>query len=574
MVAGVEDGVGDALPGLRDLFDMGGGGFEVVLPLALLLLGLLGELAKYLGGLLQRGRLGEEGGELFGLLDGGGAHQRRLAAAMGVRDGLDQREGLLVAGAEDLVVLIGPVDGTVGGDLHHVQAVDGGELLGFRGRGAGHAGELVVEAEQVLEGDRGQSHVLGLDLHLLLRLQRLVEAVAEAPSLHHAAGEFVDDDDLVVARDVVLILLEQHVRAQGLVDVVDEGDVLGVVEPGLVVQQARGGEALLDELVALVGEVGGALLLVDLVVLGAQAGDQGVHGAVGLGRVLGGAGDDEGGARLVDQDRVHLVHDGVGVAALGHVLQPELHVVPEVVEAELVVGGVGDVAGVGRAAGGVVEAGDDDAGGQAEEAVEPAHPFRVATGEVVVHRHHVDALPGDGVEIDRERGDERLALAGLHLGDAAFVQDHAADELHVEGPHPQRTLRALAGHGEGFRQQRVEALAFRVAAAELVGLRAQLVVREGGDGRLQVVDGPDGAHHSLDLAVVGGPEDLFGDSAQSKHVSPVSLVCGGAPAPSGLRALSIPPDPVGRWGAGTPLRRMTSARGAGRGPLAGSGRAP
>ena len=42
-----------------------------------------------------------------------------------------------------------------------------------------------------------------------------------------------------------------------------------------------------------------------------------------------------------------LVDDGVDVPALDHVLQPVLHVVAQIVEAELVVGAVGDVAVVG-----------------------------------------------------------------------------------------------------------------------------------------------------------------------------------------------------------------------------------
>jgi hypothetical protein len=61
----------------------------------------------------------------------------------------------------------------------------------------GHAGQLVVEAEIVLEGDRGQGLVFRLDAHVLLGFQRLVLAFGVAPARHHAAGELVDDDDLI-----------------------------------------------------------------------------------------------------------------------------------------------------------------------------------------------------------------------------------------------------------------------------------------------------------------------------------------------------------------------------------------
>ena len=89
--------------------------------------------------------------------------------------------------------------------------------LGLGRGGAGHAGELVIEAEIVLEGDRGERLVLRLDGHVLLGFERLMQAFGIAPAGHHAAGELVDDDDLVVLDDVILVALEQLVGAQGLV---------------------------------------------------------------------------------------------------------------------------------------------------------------------------------------------------------------------------------------------------------------------------------------------------------------------------------------------------------------------
>ena len=66
--------------------------------------------------------------------------------------------------------------------------------------------------------------------------------------------------------------------------------------------------------------------------------------------VLRRAGDDQRRAGLVDEDRVDLVDDREVVAALDALLDGVGHVVAQVVEAELVVGAVGDVGGVGDAA--------------------------------------------------------------------------------------------------------------------------------------------------------------------------------------------------------------------------------
>ena len=95
--------------------------------------------------------------------------------------------------------------------------------------------------------------------------------------------------------------------------------------------------------------------------------------------------------------------------------------------------------------------------------VDLAHPVGVAAGEVVVHRDDVHALAGERVEIDRQRRDERLAFAGLHLGDAALVQHHAADELDVEMALAERALGRLAHGREGLDQDIVELLAGRPA---------------------------------------------------------------------------------------------------------------
>ena len=69
---------------------------------------------------------------------------------------------------------------------------------------------------------------------------------------------------------------------------------------------------------------------------------------------------------------------------------------------------------------------------QAEAVVDGAHPLGVALGEVVVDGDEVGAFAGEGVEVDREGGGERLALACLHLGDLALVEDDAAEDLDVE----------------------------------------------------------------------------------------------------------------------------------------------
>ena len=72
------------------------------------------------------------------------------------------------------------------------------ELLLLGLGGAGHAGELFIHAEVVLEGDGGQRLALALHLHALLGLDGLMQAVGVAAADHQTAGELVHDDDLAV----------------------------------------------------------------------------------------------------------------------------------------------------------------------------------------------------------------------------------------------------------------------------------------------------------------------------------------------------------------------------------------
>ena len=160
------------------------------------------------------------------------------------------------------------------------------------------------------------------------------------------------------------------------------------------------------------------------------------------------------------------------------------------------------------------------------------------------------AAPLERVEVQRQRRHQRLALAGLHLGDPSLVEHDAPDELHVVVAHPEPALGRLADHGERLGKQLGESLgaagialgdfetrdlgflgllcrghqaaAFRrlrglpeadvrggdlEALAELLGLGAQLLVAELGDLLLEVVDLVDHRLVALHLALGGVAED-------------------------------------------------------------------
>ena len=97
----------------------------------------------------------------------------------------------------------------------------------------------------------------------------------------------------------------------------------------------------------------------------------------------------------------------------------------------------------------------------------------------------MDAGAGEPVQVEREARDERLALAGLHLGDVALVQDDPAHHLDVEHPLLRLAPARLAHGGVGLEQELVERLAVLEPLPELGRLALQLGVRERLDVRLE-----------------------------------------------------------------------------------------
>ena len=154
---------------------------------------------------------------------------------------------------------------------------------------------------------------------------------------------------------------------------------------------------------------------------------------------------------------------------------------------------------------------------EAEELIDLAHPGGVALGEVVVHRDHVHALAFERVQVDRQRRDQGLALAGRHLGDLALVEDDAAHELHVVVALAEGALRRFPRDGEGLDQQVLQRLACFDPPLELPGLGPELVVAQRLQRFLEVVDGADLAGVRLDDALVDRAEEFLGDDLGAWH---------------------------------------------------------
>ena len=157
------------------------------------------------------------------------------------------------------------------------------------------------------------------------------------------------------------------------------------------------------------------------------------HFVAGLDGV-GHAADDEWCARFVNQDGIDFIDDRKLTASLHLVFRARLHIVAEVIEAELGGGSVHHVAGVGLALPFVAlhVHGMDGSNRQSKRAEERERPVAVALHQVVIHGDDVHLHFLQARQVAGERSDDGLTFAGLHFGDLAFAQDDAANDLHIE----------------------------------------------------------------------------------------------------------------------------------------------
>ena len=128
--------------------------------------------------------------------------------------------------------------------------------------------------------------------------------------------------------------------------------------------------------------------------------------------------DDERSARFVNENRVYFVNDTKVESALNFALQIYLHIVAKIVETELVVRTVSDIAVVGGFTRVVVHVGKNRAYGLPQIRIDGTHPCRVALGKIVVDRYDVHTLFRKAVQVGGGNAHERFTFTGFHFGDS------------------------------------------------------------------------------------------------------------------------------------------------------------
>ena len=154
-------------------------------------------------------------------LDRGSAYQYGSAGVPQLLDFVDDGVVLLAFGFEYQVVAVFAFGGHVGRNHRDLELVYLPEFarLGF-GR-TGHARELVVHSEVVLQRDGRVGLCGGLNGHPLFGFNGLVQAVGITAAVHDAAGLLVDDLHFAVHHHVLDVFLKQRVGLEQLVGAVN-----------------------------------------------------------------------------------------------------------------------------------------------------------------------------------------------------------------------------------------------------------------------------------------------------------------------------------------------------------------
>ena len=305
---------------------------------------------------------------------------------------------------------------------------------------------------------------------MFLGFNGLVQAFGIPAADHQAAGELIHDDYLAVLHHIVHIPFHQVVGAQGAVYMVVQLTVFRVVDVLNV-------EGVFHLLGTLIREGNRLFLFLHFEVdTGLHGADHRVHPVVQLGALFSLAGNNQRRTGFIDQDGVDFVHDGEGMAPLHQVVLADHHVVPQVIEAQFVIGSVGNVAGIGSPAFLGLQVMDNQADAQSQEAVHLAHPLAVPAGQVIVHRHNVDAFPPQGVQISRHGCHQGFTFTGFHFRNPALVQHDTAQHLYPEGAHSQHPVRGFADSGESLRQNIVFRFAILQSLSEFGRLGLQLFI--------------------------------------------------------------------------------------------------
>ena len=197
----------------------------------------------------------------FRCLNGDRTDKHRLSLLMSFNDFIDQGFKLCLLGSVYSIRIVNSGNRTVGRDLIHQHVIDLTEFFFLGLCGTGHTGQLVVQTEEVLVGDRCQDSRFLFDRNAFLGTYSLMQTVRPLSALHQTSGIGIDDDDLItfLVHDIFNISGHDIVCLQCLMDPVQKLCMFKII-------QILDMESLLGQGYTLLGQLYRTSLDIDLIV--------------------------------------------------------------------------------------------------------------------------------------------------------------------------------------------------------------------------------------------------------------------------------------------------------------------
>ena len=220
-----------------------------------------------------------------------------------------------------------------------------------------------------------------------------MQPIRELAAFHFTAGELIDDDHLAVLDDIFDIAHHDVIGFQRLLDIMHQIGVAVIVEMGDLEEPLGVHDAFFRQIDL-------TFLVIDFNLVFAQRLDELIGDQILLVQHFPGAGNDQRRAGFVDQHGVDFIDQRKMESAQNAAFQIHNHVVAQIIEAQLGVGRIGDVAGKRRALLRRSQSAVVAADAQPQKLINLSHPLGVAVGQIGVDGHDMHALAFQRVEVD------------------------------------------------------------------------------------------------------------------------------------------------------------------------------
>ena len=104
------------------------------------------------------------------------------------------------------------------------------------------------------------------------------------------------------------------------------------------------------------------------------------------------------------------------------------------------------------------------------------HPVMVTLCQIVVHRHDMNALTSQGIQVSRKRGDEGLSFTRLHLRNTSLMENNSTDDLYAVWFKTNHSFCSFPDSCKCFRQKLIKCLPILITFPVLIRLGLQLSI--------------------------------------------------------------------------------------------------